>query len=308
MKTRLPIAIALLAVLAAGTSWAFGSAQLYVLRAGLAGSLKYHLLFDTAVLAIPVAALLGVFLGTFEDDKGHTKIINGKIERHDELMFFQHWSHAIGTVILIITGLGLGTLFIPRTIQSVENIGFAMNMHFIGILLFFVGASYYVTKGLLTGEIKHMLPKTGDTNSMIGHYKAMLFGGEAPKEEKFLSAERVVFPMWIIGASGITLSGIVKTAAHVWSLPGALTGFFTFLHGVFAIYMALLLVGHVTAAALLPASWPLIKSMVTGYVTEKYYHHHVKWYEELQSQNSEENSNNLSQDAELQVASTRIKL
>ena len=62
MKTRLPIVIALLAVLAACTYWAYESAQLYVFRPGLAGSLTYDLLFDIAVLAIPVAALVGVFL------------------------------------------------------------------------------------------------------------------------------------------------------------------------------------------------------------------------------------------------------
>ena len=94
-----------------------------------------------------------------------------------------------------------------------------MNLHFIGILFFFFGAGFYVTKGLFTGEIQHMLPKKGDLSGMIGHYKAMLFGGKAPKEEKFLSAERVVFPLWIIGVSGIILTGIIKSAAHIWVIP-----------------------------------------------------------------------------------------
>mgnify|MGYP000916628472 CR=1 FL=1 len=291
MRTRLTIALALLAVLAAGTYWAFESAQLYVFRAGLSGSLKYNLLFDRAVLAIPVAALLGISLGAFKYAQDQTKIVDGKIERHDEIMFFQHWSNALGIIILIITGFVLGTLFIPRTVQVVENIGFALNMHFIGILFSFIGVSYYITKGLFTGEIKHMMPKPGDLRKMIGHYKAMIFGGEAPKEEKFLSAERVVFPFWIIGVSGITLTGIIKTLAHVWSLPEALMGVMTFLHGVFAIYMTLMLIAHVIAGALLPASWPLIRSMITGKVTEKYVkHHHEKWYEEIQKRKSEGNS------------------
>ncbi len=288
MKTRLPIAIAVLVILAACTNWAYSSSQLSVTRVGFGGSFTYNLLFDSAVLALPLAAFVGVFLGTLGNgDDGDTPIVNGKVERHSELMFFQHWTHAIGTVTLIVTGLGLGTLFVPRTIQSVERIGFAMNMHFIGILFFLVGASYYVTKGLFTGEIKHMLPKAGDLKDSIGHYKAMLFGGQAPKEEKFMAIERMIFPLWIIGVTGITLTGILKIAAHVWFMPGALMGFSTFLHGVLAIYMTLLLIGHITAAALLPASWPLIRSMVTGYVNEDYVrHHHVKWYEKLQDNKS----------------------
>lgn len=309
MKTRLPIAIALLAVIVALTNWAYQSAQLYVLRAGLAGSLKYELLFNTAVLAIPVAALLGVFLGSLEDkeEDRSTKIVAGKVERHSELMFIQHWSHAIGTVILIVTGIGLGTLFIPRTFQGVENIGFALNMHFIGIVLFFFGASFYITKGLLTGEISHMMPKKGDIMGAIGHYKAMIFGGDAPKEGKFLAVERVIFPFWIFGVSGITLTGIIKIIAHVWSIPGAMMGLITPLHGFFAIYMALLLCGHVFAAAILPASWPLIRSMITGTMDEKYVaHHHQKWYEEIQAERGKETSDTSTQDADLQVASTKM--
>lgn len=96
MRKRFPIAIALLAVLAALTSWAYQSAQLYVVRAGIAGSEKYHLLFNTSTLAIPTALLLGVFLGTLRYPEDNTKIENGKVERHSELMFIQHWPHAIG--------------------------------------------------------------------------------------------------------------------------------------------------------------------------------------------------------------------
>ena len=284
MRTRLPITIALLAVLAAFAYWAYDASQLYVLRAGNAGTLTYNLLFDTAALAIPVAALIGIFLGAFKYHKDQEKFINGKIERHDEFMFIQHWSNALGFVVLIITGIGLGTLFIPRTFQGAEQIGFALNMHFVGIIFSTFGISFYITKNYFTGELKHMLPKKGDLKGMIGHYIHMLFKkGEAPKEEKFLHAERLVFPMWIIGLSGIFLTGIVKILAHTWSLPAGLMGVMTFLHGVSAIFLAFMLVAHVFAAAIIPPSWPLLRSMITGKVTEKYVkHHHEKWYEEIQ--------------------------
>ncbi|WP_342433643.1 cytochrome b/b6 domain-containing protein [Neobacillus sp. FSL H8-0543] len=273
-----------MAVLIVCTYWAYESAQLYVFQAGRAGILTNNLLFDTALLAIPVAALLGVFLGTLRYRKEQAMFIEGKIERHDELMFLQHWSNAIGIIILIITGFVLGFLFIPRTVQTAENIGFVMNLHFVGVLFFSFGASFYVTKGLFTGEIQHMMPKKGDLTNMIGHYKAMIFGGVAPKEEKFLSAERVVFPMWIIGVMGITLTGIIKIVTHFLSIPEGFMGVMTFLHGVFAIYMTLMLIAHVIAGAILPASWPLIRSMITGKVTEKYVkHHHEKWYEEIKN-------------------------
>lgn len=287
MRTRLPIAVAMLSVLAALSYWAYDASQLYVFREEVTGSFKYDLLFDTAVTAIPVAALIGIFLGTLSGRKVQTRVINGKVERHDELMFIQHWTNAIGTVLLIVTGVLLGTLFIPRMLVSTEHVGFALNLHFVGILFFFFGISYYVTKGMVSGDLKHMMPRKGDLKGMIGHYRAMFFGGTAPKEEKFLAAERVVFPFWIIGVGGIALTGIVKTIAHIWSMPGGLMEVTTFLHGVFGIYMALMLVAHIIAGSLLPASWPLFRSMITGNVTEKYVKaHHEKWYEELQKTKS----------------------
>ena len=101
MRTRLPIVIALLALLAAFTYWAYDASQLYVLRAGRAGMNTYNLLFDTAVVALPLAALLGILLGTLNYSKVSDRIIDGKVERHDEFMFIQHWSNALGIVLLI---------------------------------------------------------------------------------------------------------------------------------------------------------------------------------------------------------------
>lgn len=269
------------AVLAALSYWAYESSQLFVLRPGEAGTETYTLLFDTAIIGIPVALLIGIFLGTLNYRKKKDRFINGQVERHDEIFFIQHWTNAIGFVICIISGLVLGTLFIPRSVTSVESIGFAMNMHYVGVLFIFFGAGYYVTKGIATGEIKHMMPRKGDLSKMIAHYKAKIFKNvEAPKEEKFIAAERVVFPLWIIGVSGIVLSGIFKVLAHVWSLPSLLMGVMTFLHGVFAIYCTLLLMGHIFAAAII--SWPMLRSMLTGKMSEEYVRkNHQLWYEEI---------------------------
>lgn len=285
MNLRLPVVAAILAIFGAGTIWSIDASKLYVFQAGGSSSLTYNLLFSSAALLIPLAILSGIFFGASDANHASNKVVNGKIERHNVQMFFQHWTHAIGCVTLIITGIALGTLFIPRTIQNVESIGFAMNMHFIGVCFFLFGISYYVTKEALLGELKHMLPHKGDLTGFIGHYKAMILRKPMPPEEKFLCAERVVFPLWIIGVSGIVISGGFKVAAHVWSLPDALMGAMSFLHGVFTIYMTLMLAGHVFAGALLPASWPLIRSLVTGYVTEDYAkHHHELWWKEIEKE------------------------
>jgi formate dehydrogenase subunit gamma len=56
----------------------------------------------------------------------------------------------------------------------------------------------------------------------------------------------------------------------------------TLTHDVVAIGLGLFLVAHAIAGAIVPWSWPLLRSMFTGYVTTDYAkHHHKTWYADL---------------------------
>lgn len=289
MKSRLYLFLAMVSTFLVGTYWAYDASRLYIYRAGDAGSYTYNLLFDSAVIAIPIAMFLGILLGAIKGNEHDAEIKDGKVLRHDETMFIKHWTHVMGTLLLIVTGIGLGTLIIPRTIATIETVGFFLNLHFLGIIFFLFGVAYYVTNGLLSGELKEMMPKKGDIMGAINHYKGMFFGGKMPKERKFMAVERVIFPFWILGVGGITITGAIKVLAHVWSIPGAVMGVTTFFHGVFAVFMALMVVAHVIGGSMLPASWPLFRSMLTGYVSEKYAKsHHELWYEELSGNKTKE--------------------
>lgn len=282
MGTRFLSLIAIIAIFLVLVFWANDAAQIYNFSEGFSGSQTYTLLFSSAYLLLPIAMFLGVFLGTMNHSRNKEEILNGKIERHDEFMFVQHWSNALGIVVLLVTGFALGTLFIPRFISGTETVGFFLNLHFVGVLFFFFGASFFVSQGFVTGEIKDMMPRKGDLGDMIGHYMAMFTKKDPPEEDKFLAAERMVFPMWILGIAGIVISGLIKVSAHIWMLPDGLMGAATFTHGIFAIYMGIMLVAHVFAAAVIPPSWPLLVSMITGNVKEDYVkNNHQRWYREI---------------------------
>lgn len=283
MKKRLLITAGIITLFLLGIYWAYDASQLYVFRAESSSSYTYNLLFDSvSVIAIPIAILIGIFFGSLKSNKGTTKLANGKILRHDEETFIKHWSHVLGTLVLLITGIMLGALFIPRSVYSIKSIAFTLNMHFISILFFLFGLSFYVTKALFTGELKKMMPQKGDITGAINHYKAMIFGKENPKEKKFMAVERIIFPFWIIFVGGIVITGVIKVSAHIWDIPGSIMSVTTTMHDVFAIGMALMVPAHIIGAALLPASWPLLRSMLTGYVKEDYAkHHHELWYEEI---------------------------
>jgi len=283
MLARLFIAIGVFIGLGFGAYWAYDASRLYVFQAGYTGSYTYNLLFESAVWAIPVAILLGILIGSFAKD-GHESYIDaqGKVLRHDETMFFQHWSHALATLLLIGTGISLGVLMFPRFLSNPQDVGFAINLHFIAASLFLFTVFFHVTKNILTGEIKENMPEAHDIPDAIGHYKAMLGFGKQPEEGKYLASEKLSYPVWGVLVGGIILSGLIKVSAYIWNMPEGLMIAATLIHGICTVGIVLVLIVHVFLGAIIPPSWPLIRSMITGYVTEDYVKaHHVKWYKEI---------------------------
>jgi len=106
--------------------------------------------------------------------------------------------------------------------------------------------------------------------------------GISPKQGKYLASERLSFPLWVVLLAGIILTGGIKAGAHVWTLPSALMAPMTYMHDVCALSLLALLALHMILGAIVPWSWPLIRSMVTGYMAEEYVReNHILWYEEI---------------------------
>ena len=56
-------------------------------------------------------------------------------------------------------------------------------------------------------------------------------------------------------------------------------------HDAFTIAMLLYLIPHVLLGALVPWSWPLLRSMFTGYVTQRYAKQsHANWIQQLETE------------------------
>lgn len=285
MTKRLAIALELLAILGVGGYAAFRFSRLHIYQAIFAGSYTYPLLFKTATWVIPVAALLGVYFGaSLRRAKDSPDAKPGQILRHDEVAFFEHTAHATSTLLLMVTGTLLGYLFIPRLVTGAESAGFMLNLHFVGVVVFLFVNFYYLTEAWLDSRLREHLPERDDFRTALLHYACQLklAPGPAPEEGKYLASERLSYVGWVLGVAGILLTGAVKVTAHVLPLPGALMSPVTFLHDLFSLYMVLMLAAHVFFSSILPWSWPLLRSMVTGYVTEEYAkHHHPKWYREV---------------------------
>ncbi|MDI6871115.1 MAG: cytochrome b/b6 domain-containing protein [Bacillota bacterium] len=282
MARRLSIVVVLAAVLGVGVYLAFALSQLYLFRPGFGGSYTYHLLFKSAPWAVLAAAALGVFFGASVEGRREPEIRHGKVLRHDEVAFLEHWSHAVSTLLLLGTGIYLGFLFFPRLVHTPQATGFVFNLHYVGVVVFLFSVFYHLTEAWLSGRIGEHLPEPGDFKAAIAHYAAKLSGRKEPPEGKYLASERLSYVGWIVGVGMMVVTGAIKVSAHVWSLPSAFMGGVTFLHDLFALLMLVMLLVHVVASSVVPWSWPLFRSMLTGYVPEEYVQkHHAKWYAEL---------------------------
>lgn len=284
MKKRLFIAAGLLVVAIGGIYLAFRFSQTITFGPELSGASTYRLLFKPASWLIPLCALLGVFLrASWKPIEGDGQMTDGKILRHDEHMFLAHWSHVLAVLMLLATGLVKGPLFLPRLVHTPEAAGFTLNLHFIGIGIFFFGLFYYISGLIIEGELKNILPQVSDVKDAVLYYTSKIGLGQEPKQGKFLASEKLAYPLWIVLVGGLSVSGVIKLAAHLWDLPSALMGFVTLVHDICALGLLFMLMVHVLLGALVPWSWPLLVSMVTGYMPEEYVRKkHVLWYDELQ--------------------------
>lgn len=239
------------------------------------------LLFNRAAWVIPIVLFLGIFTSAMIK-REEPKLVNGKVLRHSWGSSFYHLSWALSGVLLIITGIYVGFLFIPRLVDNPQAVAFMYNLHFIAILFFLFGISAHLTEMYVTSKFKEHMPESRDVGDTVAHYTSKLGGGKKPREGKYLASEKVSYPVWMITIGLVVLTGFIKVVAHIWNIPAGVMEITTFAHDLFALGIIVTLIVHIVMGAIVPWSWPLLRSMLTGFVSEDYVkHNHEKWYEEL---------------------------
>ncbi|OKY77733.1 MAG: Formate dehydrogenase cytochrome b556 subunit [Candidatus Methanohalarchaeum thermophilum] len=285
---RLLVLVALVAFLTGGYFWV------------LSLSNQDILIFNTSFIwLLAVAVIEGILFGYIREDLDVLSK-NGKILRHPIGSFIDHWSHAFGFIILAVTGLLLGLrthlledfvfnyLLIPRLVSSAEMVNFLFNLHFLGILFLLFAISYHLSYHLRKKSHK-ILPRSGDLSKSIKETLSLIGLTDRPKEDKYEAIERIEYVGWSIIVGIIVITGIFKIGAHIWwvgpttpSWTAPLLFWSNLLHDTFALIGSLLLVVHVITAAIIPSSWPFIKSMATGWMSEENVkNHHEEWYNEI---------------------------
>ncbi|HEY3316880.1 MAG TPA: cytochrome b/b6 domain-containing protein [Coriobacteriia bacterium] len=285
MGRRSIVAVLLSLAVAAGVLLALKSASAATAALGIRGAPR--LLFDSAAWAVWLAPFAALFASGFTR-RQEPRIIDRQVLRHDDAAILQHWAHAAGTLILVGSGIALGIRgFLPRLVAGTYADGVAFNIHFLGAVLFVFGSFYYAGNTLMSGRLSEHLPHDVGSSLRVvaAHYSAVLGKGKFPAEGKYFASEHLTYPIAAVGSTLILLTGLIKVAAHGANIPGGLMGAVTLTHDITAVVLGLYLVAHAVAGALVPWSWPLLRSMLTGLVPLDYVReHHAGWYRELTSQ------------------------
>jgi formate dehydrogenase subunit gamma len=246
--------------------------------------MEKELLFDSATWLVWLAPLVGV-LAAGLTRRRDPSVIGDRVLRHDAAAIIEHWTHGVGTAVLLVSGIALGFLFVPTFLGSGEPVWAAMNVHFVAVIVFLFGTFYYGANTLLAMKrFKEHLPTRDAIDYTKRHY-GLLLGMKKftmPPERKYFESEKMAFILALGATSVIILTGLLKVAAHAIDVPAGLMAVVTPAHDVATIAMLAFFLAHVFFAAVLPMSWPVLRSMFTGYVSlEHAKHEHAGWLAEL---------------------------
>jgi len=153
-------------------------------------------------------------------------------------------------------------------------------------VVFLFGTFYYGANTLLaTKRLREHLPTKDAVEYTKRHY-GLLLGFKKftmPPERKYFESEKMAYLMAAATTITILVTGLLKVLAHSVDLPSQVMAIATPVHGVATLVMAAFLVPHIFFAAILPSSWPILRSMFTGHVTLDYAkHEHAGWLAELE--------------------------
>lgn len=254
----------------------------YALRlARVAGA---DLLFDSGAWLVALAPFAGILVAGMTRRK-EPKVEGDRVLRHDDAAMLEHWTHGVGTAFLLASGIALGLLFVPRLVGSGVPVWAAMNIHFVAVVMFLFGTFYYGANTVLSWHrFAEHLPTKNAFAFTIQHYGHLLGVKkyEMPPEDKYFESERMAYILALVSTVFIILTGFVKVLAHVADLPGGFVGAASTIHDISTVAMLAFFLAHVFFAAVLPNSWPVLRSMFTGYVTkEQAQKEHAGWYRRL---------------------------
>jgi formate dehydrogenase subunit gamma len=247
--------------------------------------MRESLWFDSCVWFVFVVPFIGFICAALTKRRDPT-IEGNRVLRHDFAARVAHWTHAVSTTMLLVSGIALGARFSPSFSTGSANTAWLFNLHFVFVLVFLFGVFYWLGNTIISRyRLREHLPTKNVVSYTLHHYGHLLGikRFSMPPESKYFESERAAFILAVIAAGGVLVSGLFKVVAHVVSLPGMLMNVMTWAHDISAALMLLFFLAHVFFAAVVPFAWKTLPSMFTGYVSLDHARKdHAAWVEQME--------------------------
>lgn len=227
---------------------------------GILGLNYWHaFLFQTNswILAIPLS--LGLFTAGLRAgiQKSKRTVYAGLEKRHTVAAYLEHWGTAMGIFMLIISGLLL--LIQPTFFQS--------NLHFLGLFMVLLFGSYFAVDFFSAKKFNDLLPNYNDI--IDGTVKKYLHIIKWEDNGKYLASQKTSFLAFTTFGLGILITGVIKLAGILVSLPAELIQISTWLHDIAGALFVVLVVVHILLALLVRYNRLLLLSWFTGKMAEE---------------------------------------
>ncbi|ABV85587.1 cytochrome b/b6 domain-containing protein [Shewanella pealeana] len=283
--------------------WLLGAGVAFILCAISVAVSSYHgeqgretvMLFDSlAYLPILVFAV-----SLFTASKLHRpgdRIEGDKVLRHDGIARLTHWTAAFGCLLLLITGIALGFLFIPRFVVDATATAMMFNLHFVGALFFVFGCGLWASNQLVEPRrFSTHLPDESlwiELKKSVLHYTHMLGMTKTHVEApKYHHSGRLAGLVIMASSFVVILSGFGKLLARGLDLNPSIAELINLSHGWSALALLLLIPVHALLGGVAPWAWNTLKAMVTGYVSRDYAQkEHAIWFRELEEKQRHQES------------------
>ena len=246
-------------------------------------SMSGKLLFNSVTWLVWLAPFIGIAAAGFT--RRRDPVIEGeRILRHDLAARIEHWTHGLGTMVLLISGIILGLRFTPSMVRTSSDAIVLMNVHYLAVIVFLFGTFYYATNTLISSHrFPEHLPTKNAFRFTVQHYGRLLgFKYDMPPEAKYFESEKVAFVMALGASVAVIITGLIKVSAHAIAIPASIMGIATWTHDIATVVMLSFFLAHVFFAAIAPMSWPTLPSMFHGYVNKEHtQEEHPGWYAKL---------------------------
>ncbi|MGL6278430.1 MAG: cytochrome b/b6 domain-containing protein [Gaiella sp.] len=193
------------------------------------------------------------------------------VERFGRTERVLHWTHALGFLVMLATGL---VLYVPVLAEAVARRELVKGLHLWTALVWAVALVAIVA----LGDRRRLSADWREVETIDSDDRRWLRGGSAP-QGRFNAGQKLNVLATVAFAALFALSGLflwLGERDHAFILDGAGT-----VHETLTLVSVALLVGHLYLAVVHPRTRHALRGITTGAVRRDWAaQHHAKWHEE----------------------------